>query len=182
MELFLTSDHHFFHKNIIKYCNRPFSSVEEMNKVMIEKWNERINDGDIVVHLGDFCLCKPEHMLQIIYQLNGDIILIKGNHDKKTRLFWEERAGFKKYSRDSCIVSDDIILSHRPKRIKGVINLHGHVHNSLDKYHSESCVNLSVEVWDYYPVNLDEIELLSEENRRAIRDFFDSVISSKSHS
>jgi len=176
MKIYLTSDHHFFHKKIIGYCNRPFSSMEEMNEVMIEKWNKRVSDGDMVVHLGDFSLYKHEHTLNVVSQLNGDIILIKGNHDRRTRRFWIEEAGFKEYFKNDVAVSDNIILSHRPRRMKDVINLHGHVHNNLDRYHSKNCVNLSVEVWDYYPVSLDEIELLSEEDKKIIKDFFDSFI------
>lgn len=173
METFLTSDHHFFHKNIIKYCHRPFSSVEEMNRVMIEKWNDRVSEGDMVIHLGDFALCPNNSTIYIAKQLKGDIILIKGNHDKSTGIFWEKRAGFKKYfNRGFVDISDDLTLSHRPRRIEGVINIHGHVHNNLERYHSVWCTNLSVEVWDYYPVHLDEIEFLSHDNKKKIEDFF----------
>ncbi|TET59664.1 MAG: phosphoesterase [Candidatus Stahlbacteria bacterium] len=176
MEIYLTSDHHFFHENIIKYCDRPFSSWEEMNKVMIERWNKTVGKGDIVVHLGDFSLGGPKDTVDVVNQLNGNIILIKGNHDRRTKTFWEKRAGFERYFRNDIVVSNSIILSHRPRRIEGVINLHGHVHNNLDKYYSEGCVNLSVDVWDYYPAHLDEIEILSKENKEDIKDLLEGII------
>jgi calcineurin-like phosphoesterase family protein len=79
--LFFTSDHHFGHNNIIKYCNRPFENVDEMNAALIKRWNEKIPpDGD-VYHLGDFALCHPEKLEEILDQLNGRIHLIIGNHD-----------------------------------------------------------------------------------------------------
>ncbi len=170
--MYLTSDHHFFHNNIIKYCDRPFSSMEEMNKVMIERWNKFVRKEDIVIHLGDFSLGGPEETIEIKNQLNGGIVLIKGNHDRRTKTFWEKRAGFKKYFKKKVIISEDIILSHRPEKIDDVINLHGHLHHGLPRYHSESCINFSVDVWDFYPVNLDDVKFLSKENKEIIRDFF----------
>lgn len=172
MEIYLTSDNHFFHENIIKYCNRPFPSWEEMNKVMIERWNKLVKKGNTVIHFGDFSLGNPEDTIDVINQLNGNIILIKGNHDRRTKTFWEKRAGFERYFKKDVTISKNIIFSHRPKIIENVINFHGHMHNGLGRYHSKNCVNLSVDVWDYYPVNLNEIEFLSKENEKIIRDFF----------
>ena len=81
--LFFTSDTHFDHKNIIKYCNRPFSSVQEMNQGLINNWNSVINPDDIVFHLGDVSFGGNTNLINYVSQLNGHIILIKGNHDRK---------------------------------------------------------------------------------------------------
>jgi len=76
--IYFTSDTHFDHENIIKYCNRPFKDVNHMNESMIENWNNTVNDTDTVMHLGDFSFKSDK----FINRLNGNITLIKGNHDK----------------------------------------------------------------------------------------------------
>ena len=77
--IYVTSDTHFNHKNIIEYCNRPYSSVEEMNKAIIDNWNSVVKDEDTVYVLGDFCLGGKEAIKELCSQLKGHKILIKGN-------------------------------------------------------------------------------------------------------
>lgn len=81
--IFFTSDTHFGHENIIKYCNRPFNSVEEMNDTLIKNWNSVVKENDIVFHLGDFGFIGIQEFKRIKNQLNGKIYLITGNHDRK---------------------------------------------------------------------------------------------------
>lgn len=78
MAVFFTSDTHFSHANIIKYCNRPYDNVHEMNIDLMIKWNEVVSKNDTVYHLGDFSF-NP--IMQRDF-LNGNIILIRGNHDR----------------------------------------------------------------------------------------------------
>ena len=66
MNIFFTADTHFFHRNIIKYCNRPFHSVGEMNETMIANWNAVVKPRSIIYHLGDFGLGTEEEMAEII--------------------------------------------------------------------------------------------------------------------
>ncbi len=80
---FFTSDTHFNHANIIRFCNRPFKDVEQMNEVMITNWNNAISKDDTVFHLGDFCLGGAAEWTKILDRLNGKIFLIMGNHDLK---------------------------------------------------------------------------------------------------
>ena len=91
--IYVTSDTHFNHKNIIEYCNRPYSSVEEMNKAIIDNWNSVVKDEDTVYVLGDFCLGGKEAIKELCSQLKGHKILIKGNHDHGTNTTYKE-AGF----------------------------------------------------------------------------------------
>jgi calcineurin-like phosphoesterase family protein len=148
------SDTHFNHENIIEYCDRPFKSAEHMDREIIRRWNERVKPTDTVFHLGDFMFAKggkrPQHYLKY---LNGRVILIKGNHDGNNGL-------------KTCIDSMTISLGgknwwvqHRPEMLKWKYNLCGHVHNNWKVLDTERyiVVNLSVEVWDYYPVNIQEI-------------------------
>jgi len=81
MTTFLTSDQHFCHANIIKYCHRPFSSVGEMDEAMIAAWNAVVTDKDTVYQLGDFCLGGPDAMVEIGHKLNGTVHVIPGCHD-----------------------------------------------------------------------------------------------------
>ena len=78
---FYISDLHFGHKNVLGFDNRPFTSVEEMNEELIRRWNSVVSDGDIVYVLGDMFWMKPNDAMPIIDRLNGQIFLVKGNHD-----------------------------------------------------------------------------------------------------
>ena len=82
MAIFFTSDHHFGHRNIIDYTGRPFRTVPEMNRELIWRWNNAVNESDTVYHLGDFAMGSIDEGLEIISQLNGTKILIVGNHDR----------------------------------------------------------------------------------------------------
>jgi len=77
--MFFTADTHFGHANIIKYCNRPFRNVFEMDDVLIDNWNSKVGVNDIVYHLGDFCMGNEKKYLEA---LHGKIIFIEGSHDK----------------------------------------------------------------------------------------------------
>ena len=80
MEFFI-SDTHFGHKNIIRYCNRPFQSVEEMDEALIEKWNSKVGKLDTVYIIGDFAWNKGK-VSYFAERLNGTKILVAGNHDE----------------------------------------------------------------------------------------------------
>ena len=65
MKYFIISDTHFGHTNVIKYCNRPFKDIEEMDKTLIKNWNETVSNKDVVIHLGDFAFCSKERAEEI---------------------------------------------------------------------------------------------------------------------
>lgn len=82
MTIFYTSDSHFGHENIIKYCDRPFSNTDEMDERLISNWNEVVQPEDTVYHLGDAALGKIDKSLANVGRLNGYKILVLGNHDR----------------------------------------------------------------------------------------------------
>lgn len=82
-KVYFTSDTHFNHTNILRYCQRPFRNVDEMNEQMIANWNETVGEDDVIFHLGDFCLGGAAEWTKILDRLNGKIYLIMGNHDLK---------------------------------------------------------------------------------------------------
>ena len=129
------SDSHFFHNNIIKYCNRPFKSVEEMNMKMIESWNSVVKKNDIVWHLGDFALGpnQKKTIPELVSKLNGRINLVLGNHDHNAVKFYYD-AGFHRVYDRKVIINDFVILSHAPLMFNNencpFFNIYGHVHDS----------------------------------------------------
>jgi len=174
-ELFVTSDTHFGHFNIIRYTNRPFTSLEEMDKELIRRWNSRVKPQDTVIHLGDFCFKnspggkegegttnKSSHYRDM---LNGEIIVLRGNHDNNNstkshitslelefgkRMFW---------------------LTHRPQDYNSDYryNLVGHVHDKWlhKKYESSlACqpksgyvhlINVGVDQHNFHPIKMTEV-------------------------
>ena len=92
---YFTSDLHFGHKNVIRFCDRPFKTVHQMNEAIIDNWNNIVSDSDRVFVLGDVFLCKPEEAKEYIEKLNGYKILVKGNHDyHEKKMLW---AGFDEF-------------------------------------------------------------------------------------
>ena len=81
-EIFFTSDQHYGHFNIIRYCNRPFSSVEEMDETLIQNHNKKVRQSDIVYMVGDLAFHKDRaQIIALLKRLNGRKILVTGNHD-----------------------------------------------------------------------------------------------------
>jgi len=169
--IFATSDNHFGHKKIIEYCNRPFSSLSDMNTCMLHNWNRVVGPDDTVIHLGDFSLMNPYMTVYLCKMLNGQIILINGNHDRRTRKFWEQRAGILKWFKRPQYFNG-IWLTHRvdfkvdPFRIwtgkldykviqKEDVVLHGHIHGKIKRF--GQFINVGVDGWNFCPVPLSRI-------------------------
>ena len=169
MKIYYISDLHFSHEKIIKFCNRPYKTIEEMDEDIINKWNSIVTPNDVVRILGDIALPKSkddvEKAIKLVKRLNGKKSLIIGNHD--TELLEEERfrqlfSSIKHYDK----VTDNgrnVILSHYPIEewdgfYKGYIHLYGHIHNNnVNLKKLDNRYNVSLEVLDYKPKTLDEI-------------------------
>lgn len=163
MTQFFTSDTHFGHTNIIKYCNRPFTCADEMDEAMIKNWNSVVQPQDTIYHLGDFGFVHADKIAKVLKRLNGKKIFIMGNHDKQMRDpsirgFFEEMTNYKEiYIRNK----QKVVLCHYPfaswnGSFHGSYHLHGHTHNN---YHSPMRVlDVGVDCWNYTPVSYDEIE------------------------
>lgn len=144
-KIFLTSDSHWNHEAIIKFCDRPFKDVEEMNYKLIENWNKKVPHDGLVFHLGDFAWSGGyEKWKNIRDQLNGDIILIKGNHEWKNLSAKAEEELFK-YTTWQMLIEVEgrkILLNHYPflcyagvyREPKGLVyNAFGHCHSGPNK-------------------------------------------------
>lgn len=133
--IYFTSDTHFGHRNIIRYCNRPFYSVEEMNETLINNWNKVVDKEDVVFRLGDFAVGGADVWSNLLQQLNGKVYLIMGNHDVHTTKKGFE--GFQHVCWEMLIEigKQKIYLNHYPFLCfsganKKTWQLFGHVHTS----------------------------------------------------
>lgn len=132
--LYFTADSHFNHANIIKFCNRPFNSVEQMNETLIDNWNQVVGKDDIVFHLGDFCLGGAAEWTKLLDRLNGKIYLILGNHDlKNIRQGFIQRFEHVALQMFITVDKQKMYLSHYPflcfeGGYKDIWQLFGHVH------------------------------------------------------
>lgn len=154
---YIWSDTHFNHKNIIQYANRPFGSVEEMNKAMIDAWKQTVRPKDTIIHLGDVGFGPAQFFKELIPTLPGKKILILGNHDKGGIRFWRN-AGFHEVYPYPIIYQEWLILSHKTVFLNEqlpYLNLHGHIHQH--KMESKCYINVSVEQIRYKPVLLTKI-------------------------
>ena len=167
MNYFFSADLHLGHFNIIHYTGRPFSSLEEMNRIIIRRWNERVKCDDIVFVIGDFCFRNSSvnrgegirvRAKEWEKQLNGKIIHIKGNHDKNN----STKTIIERLVIGYC--GKRINLVHDPEKadLNYKINFTGHVHNkwqikrqyARNPYYFTDCINVGVDVWNFYPVKL----------------------------
>lgn len=158
-DIFFTADLHLGHKNIIKYCNRPFATVDEMNEMLIKNWNKVVKKDSKVFLLGDFGLGTAEQIKKWGNALRGNKTLILGNHDRMSKSVYLE-AGFNEVIRYPVVWADNYLLSHYPKRIEmgQLFNIYGHVHNHTDEHlpKNKGCC-VSVEMTDYKPISFKQI-------------------------
>lgn len=165
-----TSDQHFGHRNIIRFCNRPFVSIDDMDTELIKKWNEKIGENDEVFVLGDLAWREPSRYLKA---LKGKLHLITGNHDhKQTRKLprWQSVQSFLELKDEKVGL---IVLCHYPLQVWarshfGTWHLHGHSHGSLRPLPGYR-LDVGVDTHDFYPYNYDDIKIkMSNMQLRAI--------------
>lgn len=154
VDIYIISDTHFGHENIIKYCNRPFSCAQEMDEILIARWNTIVRPQDHVYHLGDVAMSQ-QALNSILPRLHGHKRLVLGNHDN--------HAPIEEYARhfDKILMwrlFKPLILTHVPIREdsfgKAQVNLHGHIHDKPSP--PGPYINACVEWTNYQPVHLDE--------------------------
>lgn len=169
--VFFTSDLHLGHANIIRLCNRPFSSVKEMDETIIKNWNRTVGKNDTVYVLGDFTMLKNSQSANdYIENLNGKIFFLKGNHDH-----WMKNYDFSNNNRifnlgsyhEESLSQRKFILCHYPflewnHFYRGSYHLHGHQHNSKE-YNEDNIKNnirrydVGVDANNFTPVSVEKI-------------------------
>ena len=162
MNIFFTSDIHFFHKSVIDFERRPFDNTDEMNAVIIKRWNRTVAAKDTVYILGDVSFGTREETTKIIQKLNGNKCLVLGNHDK-LNMAQKKLFGWVKHYYKLRVDKHRFILFHYPifaweGKEKGYYHLHGHVHtNSHHDVQVVNKINVGMDLWNYTPVSLQEI-------------------------
>lgn len=181
-----TSDTHFGHANIIKYCNRPFNfpDIDEMDRVMLEGFMEADESGKTIFHMGDFVF-NPKNLLSTKWRPKGKHYIILGNHDKHAdkdgkyrvlyREFFHNIIGTSKTWRQNQLTiqveNTKCLLTHEPKAYveDGELNIYGHHHNNMftnpdyfkevygSLFGSQKHINVGVELTNYRPVSWDEL-------------------------
>jgi len=170
--IFYTSDIHFCDEKIRKVCNRPFDSVDSMNKAIIRNWNEKISKADTVYILGDIFPCNngdAKSVVDLLKKMNGYKWLIVGNHDENFLPEIEKSQLFEGIKHIELIQDSgkEILLCHYPimnwwNDENGSIHLYGHIHNKdlteiHNYYKSRKAFNVGLDVRGFVPVNLSEI-------------------------
>jgi calcineurin-like phosphoesterase family protein len=152
--IFMTGCTHYGHSNIIKLCNRPFNSVEEMDEQLIENHNKVVGKNDIVYHHGDFAYRSRVDSAAILKRLTGRIILIQGNHDP---VLWGQHIVELKINKQL------IVMCHYPIEewngyYRGAIHTHCHTH-STQLVSAERRFNVGVDACNFAPIALEELLL-----------------------
>jgi len=176
-KLFFTSDTHFYHTNIIKYCDRPYPNAQEMNEDMIKRWNAVVPKDGIVFHLGDVSLtAKNQPLGDLLKKLNGTIYLIIGNHENDAlandwiKGRWEKICDVAEiHVKDEEITDGEqhIVMCHYPMIVwngshKGSWQLFGHVHGGLSNkgkiLHPVTSMDVGVDSHDFAPISYQQVK------------------------
>lgn len=155
--VWIWSDIHFGHKNIISYCNRPFMDTTEMDEALIANFNDYVGPDDVSIWVGDVSFRKDDAANALLERCNGYKILVIGNHDvHKTTL---RNLNFDEihpiYMIELPFV--DLVFTHYPmdNLPKPMINVHGHLHDKLTD--NDQHVSVCCEILNYHPIHLDEL-------------------------
>jgi calcineurin-like phosphoesterase family protein len=155
--VWFTSDPHYYHKNIIAYCNRPALDVEEMNELLISNHNARVKPTDTVYFLGDIGFCSITKLKEIVSRLNGNKIHLLGNHDPDGPIegFMETRIFDVVQFNDVNVVLMHYPIEEWPGKERGYIHLHGHCHGSGRQVKNR--LDVGVDVQGMAPISLAEV-------------------------
>lgn len=159
---FFAADTHFGGESIIRYENRPFATVEEMDRALIERWNAEVKPEDTVYVLGDFSMyMNDDRDRELLQALNGKKILVMGNHDRHRSPEQWRQLGFEECSLWPIVYRDFFLLSHEPMYVNTnmpYVNVYGHVHsNPSYRDVSSRSVCVSVERIAYQPISFDNM-------------------------
>ena len=161
--VFFTADTHFNHARLAEKARPMFRDMDEMNEEMVRRWNAVVGAGDRVYHLGDVALGKPVDLLPILERLNGQIYLVRGNHESvaehascASRFVWIKDYHYLE------VEGQKIALLHYAMKVwrnshHGSWHLYGHSHGSLPESASSLSLDVGVDCWAFAPVSFAEV-------------------------
>lgn len=171
MKIFFTSDPHYYHGNIINYCKRPFSTIEEMNEALITNWNKVVSKEDLVYIVGDFGFGSRKMLRKILERLNGTKILIIGNHDRPSSI----PADCYEQIHNILMINGEgyeFTLVHDPATASADHStdtkyICGHLHSLPENKLYKNWVDVGVDANGFTPVALEEIiKLFNNETKK----------------
>ena len=169
MKYWFTADEHYGHKNIIEYCNRPFTSVESMDNQIIDRHNKVVGDDDVVIHCGDFTLKDRNTARNYIRRLKGKHEFLVGSHDYwlndqisiypitsevstyalQGQVIWEKDIN------GIYVVACHYAMRTWPRSHHDSIQLHGHSHGTLPVAYNQ--LDVGVDSNNFYPVSMEQV-------------------------
>ena len=165
MQTYFSSDYHLSHTNIIKYDDRPFANINEMNEVIIGNHNSVVKPEDHFYFLGDFAFSKKKEEIEVFMkQLKGKLFFIKGNHDHTdTRKLYAKYGTYLGDMAEIVVESQSIVLCHYAMKVwnkshRGAWHLYGHSHHSLPENQNSLSFDVGCNGWDYKPLSFDKVK------------------------
>lgn len=177
--IWVTSDHHFNHTNILNFTDkngnkiREFHDVHHMNEYMIERWNKLIKPEDKVYHLGDVYFGSREDAVKILERLHGKKRLILGNHDTVygnniLQKYFQKIYMWRKWGEFGLLLTHvpvhESVLGESRFTGKRFLNVHGHIHQNPSPKGPYKCVCVDHPGIDYMPVNIEDLAKLAKDN------------------
>lgn len=157
---FFTADEHYWHRNIIEYCSRPYADVVEMNEAIIANHNSIVGQSDTTIHAGDFALCQKEDAEKIIRRLNGKHVFMNGSHDRwmqemnKWHLIQIKFQGQRVYICHFC-------MKTWPASHYNTWHLYGHSHGALGPVGKSW--DIGVDNNNFFPLSEDDVIKIMED-------------------
>ena len=170
MAVYFIADTHFGHTNVIRLCNRPFTCLDEMHRIMVVNWNARVKNNDDIYIIGDlYWHGNQGEAIELVKRLNGQKHLIIGNHDRKYLNDPEYRELFVEVMPMHYIAhyQENIIMCHYPMvewngYHRGAYHIYGHIHNRRGKAFEflrteDRALNAGADINQFMPVTFQEL-------------------------
>lgn len=167
MKTYITSDLHFGHTNIMKFCPvtraRFRNDVSYMDNAMIKEWNDIVEQDDLVYILGDVAFCNAQKATEIMHRLNGTKILVEGNHDRKALNDPSFRGCFKEVHKYLDIIYDGnkVVMFHYPivewdQMHRGSVHFHGHLHGGVSGMEKYRCRDMGMDATGMIVLSMED--------------------------